>query len=297
MSVLKTLVIKTLDSVLKRRGAGSYLLYVAARRILWGYNNEDVDIATNGERVFLQRMAARGLTTVFDVGANVGDWVAEVLTFSKTATVYCYEAIPTTYAVLSANIHDDRAHLINKALSNAPGELEFNASNLTEVSSVYDVHRFDENLTVTKVTVAAATGDAEAARFGIDHIDLLKVDTEGHDLTVLRGFEGILRRGAIDVIQFEYNIFTLLAREGLFDFYEFLGDRFFLCRLLPNGLELMAYERGLDNFSQSNWICVRKDLLTAALVKQLNIILPQGHRRAHTLASLATTPAVAKLLA
>lgn len=294
--MVKGLVIKALDHVLKRRGRGSYLLYVAARRIMWGYNNEDVNIATNGERLFLRRMSARGLTTVFDVGANVGDWVAEVLGFSKTATVYCYEAIPSTYAELTANVKDARAHLFNKALSNEAGELEFNASELSVVSSVYDVHRFDESLAVTRVTVPAATGDAECRRLGIDRIDLLKVDTEGHDLTVLRGFAGMLARGAIDVIQFEYNIFTLLAREGLFDFYEFLGERYFLCRLLPNGLELMAYERGLDNFSQSNWICIRKDLVTRELVEALNIHLPDGHRRTLTRNSLTDRPAVAELL-
>ena len=294
--MIKALVIKALDGVLRKRGKASYLLYVTARRILWGYNNEDVNIATNGERLFLQRMSARGLTNVFDVGANIGDWVAEVLHFSKTATVYCYEAIPTTYAELTANVTDPRAHVFNKALSNVPGALEFNASNLSVVSSVYDVHRFDDTLTVTKVTVPAETGDAECARLGIAHIDLLKVDTEGHDLTVLRGFDAMLARGAIDVIQFEYNIFTLLAREALFDFYEFLGERYFLCRLLPRGLELLAYERGLDNFSQSNWICVRKDLLTRDLVERLNIHLPDGHRRAITLASLVDRPDVAKLL-
>ena len=294
--MIKGLLTKTLDGVLNRRGKASYLLYVAARRIMWGYENHDVMIATNGERVFLQRMSARGLKTVFDVGANVGDWVAEVLHFSKTATVYCYEAIPKTYAELTANVKDARAHLFNKALSNVPGQLEFNASDLSVVSSVYDVHRFDHTLKVTKVTVPAATGDAECARLGVTHIDLLKVDTEGHDLTVLRGFEGMLARGAVDVIQFEYNIFTLLAREGLFDFYDFLGERYFLCRLLPTGLELMAYERGLDNFSQSNWICVRKGFLTREMVDQLNIHLPAGPRRAITLAALADRPDVAKLL-
>ena len=294
--MVKELVIKALDHVLKRRGTGSYLLYVAARRVMWGYNNEDVNIATNGERLFLRRMSERGLTTVFDVGANIGDWVAEVLEWSGTATVYCYEAIPSTYAELTGNVTDPRAHLFNKALSNEAGELEFNASELSEVSSVYDVHRFDENLAVTKVKVSAETGDAECARLGIARIDLLKVDTEGHDLTVLRGFKGMLERGAIDVIQFEYNIFTLLAREGLFDFYEFLGEHYFLCRLLPTGLELMAYERGLDNFSQSNWICVRKELFTRELVAALNIHLPDGHRRTITRNSLADRPAVAELL-
>lgn len=294
--MLKRVIIGMLDAILRRRRAGSYRLYIAARQIMWSYNNEDVEIATNGERWLLRQLGTRGLTTVFDVGANVGDWVTDVLAAAQSATVYCYEAIPTTFAELTANVTDPRAHMINAALSGEAGMLEFNASDLSVVSSVYDVHKFDSSLTLTKVSVPATTGDLECTRLGIEHIDLLKVDTEGHDLDVLSGFTAMLDRGAVDVIQFEYNIFTLLARKGLFDFYDLLASRFFLCRLLPNSLELTGYERGLDNFAQSNWICLRKDVVTADLVRRLNVHLPQGYRCAITLESLADSPAVAKLL-
>lgn len=295
--MMKQAVNRLLDSVVKRRRRGAFAFFAMARRVIWAYNNEDVNIATNGERWLLRQLGRRGLVTVFDVGANVGDWVREVLDHSPTATVYCYEAIPSTFALLTAAVVDPRAHLRNRALSDKPGTLDFNASALTAVSSVYDVHKFDSSLAISKVAVSAVTGDDECAEIGIDRIDLLKIDTEGHDLAVLSGFSGMLARGGVDIIQFEYNVFTLLARRGLFDFYDLLEDRFFLCRLLPNGLELMAYQRELDNFAQSNWICLRKDIVDADLIKLLGIRLPDGDRRAVTLRSLADSPAVAKLLA
>ena len=293
---MRALVNRLIEGRVKQRKRGAYSAYVAARKVIMAYGNEDVDIATNGERWLVRQLGQRGLTTVFDVGANVGEWVGDVLAHSDSATVYCYEAIPTTFAELQANVADPRARLINSALSSTPGTLDFNASSLSVVSSVYDVHRFDETLRVTKVQVPATTGDAEAARLGLGRIDLLKVDTEGHDHDVLSGFTGLLAAGRIDVIQFEYNIFTLLARRGLFDFYDLLGERYLLCRLLPTALELMGYERGLDNFAQSNWVCVRKDFVTRELVELLAIRLPEGHRRAIALASLADRPDITKLL-
>ena len=293
---MRALINRLIENRVKQRRRGAYSPYVTARKVIMAYGNEDVDIETNGERWLVRQLGKRGLTTVFDVGANVGDWVVEVLATSDRATVYCYEAIPTTFAELQANVTDPRAQLINAALSSSAGTLEFNASSLSVVSSVYDVHKFDDTLTVTKVHVSATTGDAEADRLWLDHIDLLKVDTEGHDHDVLSGFGGMLAAGTIDVIRFEYNIFTLLARRGLFDFYDLLAERYLLCRLLPTSLEVMGYERGLDNFAQFNWVCVRKDIVTAELVALLDIRLPQGHRRAITLAALADRPAVAKLL-
>lgn len=294
---MRALFAKLVEQRVKQRRRGAYAAYAAARKIVMAYGNEDSDIATNGERWLQRQLGRRGLTTVFDVGANVGDWVEETLVQSTTSNVYCYEAIPATYAELAATIASPRAHLFNTALSDAAGVLEFNACDLSVVSSVYDVHKFDRGLTLTKVSVPATTGDLECARLGLAHVDLLKVDTEGHDLDVLRGFAGMIGRGAVDVIQFEYNIFTLLARHGLFDFYDLLSSRYFLCRLLPDALELMAYERGLDNFAQSNWICLRKEIVTADLAGLLDIRLPEGHRRTITLDSLAEAPAVAKLLA
>lgn len=281
----------------KRRGAGAYTAYVAASKIVAAYGNADPDIATNGERWLVRQLAKRPATTVFDVGANVGDWAAEVLTAFDGAAVYCYEAIPTTFAELTANVRDERARLFNTALSDAPATLEFNASSLSVVSSVYDVLKFDDTLTITKVHVPATTGDAEVARLGIERIDVLKVDTEGHDYGVLSGFGETLTQGRIDIIQFEYNVFTLLARRSLSDFYDLLAERYLICRLLPAAVEVMGYERGLDNFDQSNWICVRKDFMTKDLVDLLSMRLPDGHRRAITLASLADRPDIAKLLA
>ena len=62
-------------------------------------------------------------------------------------------------------------------------------------------------------------GDDYADGHGITHIDFLKVDAEGADHLVLRGFERLLRAGRIDVVQFEYARFALTTHFLLADFY------------------------------------------------------------------------------
>jgi hypothetical protein len=51
--------------------------------------------------------------------------------------------------------------------------------------------------------VMIETVDGFCRRRGVDHISLLKIDTEGHDLAVLVGAEDLLRRQAIDLIDVE----------------------------------------------------------------------------------------------
>ena len=52
--------------------------------------------------------------------------------------------------------------------------------------------------------------------YNLSQISLLKIDTEGYESEVLKGFRGILSR--INVIQFEYGKANLLAKYFLKDY-------------------------------------------------------------------------------
>ena len=53
--------------------------------------------------------------------------------------------------------------------------------------------------------VPVLTVDALVARERLDHVDVLKIDVEGHDPLVLRGARDTLGRGAVTLLLFEYN--------------------------------------------------------------------------------------------
>jgi len=100
---------------------------------------------------------------------------------------------------------------------------------------------FDPN-TVSH-TVEATTIDAYMAQAGIDTIDLLKIDTEGFDINVLRGAKGALGRGAIKAIQFEFIPADIAMRVTMRDFFEILhGYKLFRLCLNGNLMPLRRYD-------------------------------------------------------
>ena len=68
--------------------------------------------------------------------------------------------------------------------------------------------------------VATITIDALLAEQGITHVALLKIDTEGHDLAVLRGAAEAIRDRRVGLIQFEFipaNIATHVTMRDMFE--------------------------------------------------------------------------------
>jgi hypothetical protein len=77
--------------------------------------------------------------------------------------------------------------------------------------------------------------DDVAANEGVEYIDFLKIDTEGHELAVLSGGSRLLREKRIGHIQFEFNALHVFSRAFFRDFRNILSD-YELYRLLPKGL-------------------------------------------------------------
>jgi hypothetical protein len=77
--------------------------------------------------------------------------------------------------------------------------------------------------------------DTFATEHDIPLIHLLKIDTEGHELEVLKGSLKLLRENRIRAIQFEFNEMNVASRVFAKDFYDLLPNyRFY--RMLRDGL-------------------------------------------------------------
>jgi FkbM family methyltransferase len=77
--------------------------------------------------------------------------------------------------------------------------------------------------------------DAFVIKHNIKRVGLLKIDTEGHELEVLRGFEQCIRDNKVDLIHFEFNEMNIASRIFFKDLWEFLPN-YDLFRMLPDGL-------------------------------------------------------------
>jgi FkbM family methyltransferase len=234
---------------------------------------------TNGEYWLQSAVLSDGPKLVIDVGANKGGWIRNAFLINRELIGHAFEPAPSTFVKLTSDIQCKRIHAHQLALSDAVGTLSLWFSEAHDnMTSVVDWSESNPDLgKLTHIEVPCLTGDKFCAEQGIEHIDFLKIDAEGHDLAVLRGFENMLRNNNIDWIQFEYNEFTLQAGSSLRQIFSFLGDDFVIGRLLPSGIEVYAYSGMLDDFRQSNFVAISRRAYGAGLASKVNLRCPKGY--------------------
>ncbi len=220
-----------------------------------------------GEAWFLARyLTGRKVPVVFDVGTNLGDYTRAVMAANPRARVMAFEPHPVTFSRWSLPPDDPQVQCLNVALGSAESELEFfdyRDENGSSHASLYkgvieEIHGKPS----TSCKVQVRTLDDVAEEYGIRHVDLLKVDTEGHELAVLQGGEGLIRAGGVDVIQFEFNEMNVVSRVFFKDFWDFLPE-YDIFRLLQGGgvMRITSYIPAFcEIFAFQNIICVRKGL-------------------------------------
>ena len=196
------------------------------------------------ERFLARHLPKLGCAVLFDVGANHGSYTRELRRLAPNATIHAFEPHPRTFGSLKARASAPGVTLVNVALSDAAGTMELHdfadADGSTQASlaqasvAMYDAHTVAHQVQVT-------TLDAYMAQAGVTAIDLLKIDTEGFDLAVLRGARDALARRAIKAIQFEVVPADIAMHVTVREFFEVLhGYRLF--RLCLNG-DLMPLPR------------------------------------------------------
>jgi FkbM family methyltransferase len=240
------------------------------RKFLHGYYNEGFyDLHANGEARVIETVVdtQRGEPLfVFDVGAHRGEWAKVVLERRPDARIYCFEIVPETATALRHALADHpTAHACAYGLSSTARDVQVFWNRAWDtMSSITPLHEnpLFANHEVTAVTCEVDTGDATAIRLAIPRITLLKMDVEGHEIEVLRGFAETLRSTGLRprVIQFEYGETWLPARHTLREAYQLLEPHgYAVGRLYPDGVEFKPYASGDDHFRMGNYIAVQSD--------------------------------------
>jgi FkbM family methyltransferase len=174
------------------RALGRRAVIRAARYVLLrarlDYPNE---MTANGESA-LQRwvlgLTPGGEVHVADVGANVGLWSRSMLAAAAAANragdlrLHAFEPDALAYARLARALDGAPAALSAVALSDRHGSTAFHI--VAPGAGTNSLHP-SPAATAAAETVPTVTLDSYAARSGVPRFALVKIDTEGHDLTVL----------------------------------------------------------------------------------------------------------------
>ena len=228
---------KTLRSILKRINyrIGDYRIAESPRSEIGGFDfREDIKLLIDHDQ-----------PVCLDVGANEGQTIIRLRKIFKNPIIHAFEPSSESFDRLRAQNYGPDVHLHHFALGSENSRREFVNYRDSCFSSMLELDPGPDNPCrnhppKSKEIVEVRTVDVFVQQNQIARVDLLKVDTQGYDLEVLKGAEETLTRGLIDNVFIEINfvplyrnqsdpreISDLLSRHGfnLVDYYDKTRNR------------------------------------------------------------------------
>jgi hypothetical protein len=96
---------------------------------------------------------------------------------------------------------------------------------------------------------------------GVEHVDFLKMDLEGHELFALRGARGYLAQRRVSALSFEFGSANVNSRTFFRDLWEFLRPLGYdVHRIIPGGraVRVDRYDETLEFFrGATNYVATR----------------------------------------
>ena len=226
------------------------------------YGNHD----QTGEGNFI-RIIQSELNLCLDIGANIGNYSRFLLENSKTKVI-AFEPLQGAFLALKKTQlqFNDRLEIFNFAIGNENTEKEIYFSNdksekasfnldVNQLSFVKNSNQFSQSVKIKKMDDLNILKDLQS-------IDLIKIDTEGYEMEVIKGGLNLINRVKPKFIQLEFNWHQLLNNQTIYQFSKILKG-YKISQILPQGYPLVASDplRPESNiFHLSNFVFIREDL-------------------------------------
>lgn len=223
------------------------------------------DVFSSGEENVCNLLKDFGtVTTLFDVGANAGDYTKMLSSHFPNAKIHCFEPAKESFNKIKDNLGNNENIILNNiGISDNIGE-----SNLyydidgSRLASLYkrDLDYLNINFTESEV-VPLTTLDDYCKKNHIGTIDFLKMDIEGNELRALMGSKQLLAEKRICAIQIEFGGCNIDSRTYFKDFWNLLHKDYDVYRILKNGFwKISNYTEKLECFSSTNFLFLQKNL-------------------------------------
>jgi FkbM family methyltransferase len=202
---------------------------------------------------------------VFDVGSNAGYYAAEMLSrLGDRVKIYCFEPSKKTFELLEKKLeHFENKQLFNFGFGDKEGSATlYSDDEVSGLASLYN-RRLDHlgiKMGHTEV-IQVKTLDDFCRDSGIERVNFLKLDVEGHELKVLNGAQNLIHSNSIDFIQFEFGGCNVESRTFFRDFFYLLNSHYKIYRILKDGLALIeVYNEACEIFLYANYLAVSRKL-------------------------------------
>ena len=210
-----------------------------------GYKNYG-NFSTTGEKKFIKKIRD-DLSLCIDIGANVGKYT-ELLLEETDAKVVSFEPLEEALQDLKKIElnNSTRVKVFNHAIGEKNETLDLNYSNsksekasFTEHLDKLSFYEFHKNKKVkTKILPLDTFIKENLDSLDLKKIDLIKIDTEGFELEVIKGAQETIKNMTPKYIQLEFNWHQLFKQHNMYSFSEILKD-YELFQILPFGNDLI----------------------------------------------------------
>ena len=169
---------------------------------------------------------------IVDVGAGIGDYTLYAAARHPASKVFSFEPFPGSYALMEENLRLNgiaNVQVFDEAIGSASGELVLDLTSgepLQFQSHLENARSAEKNLSVR----ALSLGDA-LPKLGLDSCDLLKLDCEGAEYSILFGAApSVLEHIHRIVMEYHDNV----TEHTHADLARFLSERGFQVETFPN---------------------------------------------------------------
>lgn len=240
------------------------------------YNTEIArhHFAIQGEDWLLQSLSNAGVSvnTVFDVGSNCGEWTRMAREFFPHAEIHTFEIMPEVYRKLLDNgVVDSKVFPNGFGLSDHVGTMGVKYCPVNDRLNTHLVMMYpgaDSSMPFEWRECLVFTGDTYIKAQRIPNLDILKMDVEGAEDLVMKGFSETMKTSPPGLIQFEYGFANIVSRWLLLDSYELLTPLgYVMGKLSAQGIAFRdRFDLNDENFLGPNIVAVhrnRTDMLSA----------------------------------
>jgi FkbM family methyltransferase len=220
------------DLINKAVGSFGYRLAKRPKTRIGGQDiHEDIDIILGRKSGYL----------IFDLGGNEGQSVRHFLNDFREPSVVSFEPGGRNVAVMKEHYGSHpRVKIVHAAVGEAEGEGELNIYEKSQMNSLLPLEAGLQSVgaeleVVEKERVKIHSLDAFVAANNYSRIDILKMDCQGAEMSILRGAAGLLAAGRIKCLYLEVMFQRLYqSQAGLEDYRRFLE---------PHGFDLTGFYR------------------------------------------------------
>lgn len=192
-----------------------------------------------------------------DIGAHKGEYLEAVIKRYPKAEYHIFEPSIINYQFLTKRFKN-KDYKINQLALSSVSKQGILYSNFygSAFSSLYKRNLDNLNIKFEKTEEIKIIRFDEYWKDINSIIDYVKIDVEGHDLDVLKGFGELIKK--VKLIQFEFGGANIDSKTYLRDFWEFFSKQnFCLYRITPKGnILLNNYHEKEESFLFSNFIAI-----------------------------------------